>query len=408
MAQVRLRTVLYVGGFDPKGAAHYHALYRDEAAKQAEVSGVFIDVGPRQRLPDGDAFWDLACSAPDAPVRGRYRFLHWDDIVRKHWPRSARQLWFEVARTNLFNLRHGALWRMLQSAWPPVLVLVAPFVLLAGLALGLPVAWALSAWVMVTHGAGAGLAALAGLLPAALLLWLAHKLEARLNMSWMMRSYAFNRRQALGQTPELEARLDQHALTLLSCLAASKDDELILVGHSTGAIMAVSVLARALRVDPDLGRRGPRVALLTLGQCIPLLGCLPQAKGFRDELRSLGDAPDIDWLDFTAPPDGCCFPLTDPLVACGIERRGKVVDRPKLLSPRIMNMFEPQRYAQLRADKFRMHFQYLMAGEKLVEYDYFAITAGDQTLAERFAHLPSVTNFTRFQLFGRPGLRVPD
>ena len=216
-----------------------------------------------------------------------------------------------------------------------------------------------------------------------------------------------NRRQALGQTPELEARLDQHAQALLNCLAGSKDDELILVGHSSGAIMAVSVMARALRIDPDLGRRGPRVALLTLGQWIPLMGCLPQAQAFRDELRLLGAAPGIDWLDFTAPPDGCCFALTDPLQACGIDRTGALPDRPKLLSPRFMNMFEPQRYAQLRPDKFRVHFQYLMASDKAVEYDYFAITAGNQSLAERFAHRPSVTDFAEFRLFGGRRPQVP-
>jgi pimeloyl-ACP methyl ester carboxylesterase len=398
---VRSRTVFFLSGFDPKGAAHYHALYRDEAARQAGAGGLSIETGPRRRLDGGDACWSLSASTPSGPVSTRYHFMRWDDIVRQHWPRRSAELWFEVVRTNLFNLRHGALWRMLASSWPPVLVLVAPFVLLLGVALGLPLLWTLAFWLFSSLGWGVVWSGLAGLIPAGGLLWVARKLEGRLSMSWLMRSYAFNRRQALGQTPELEQRLDQHAATLLQRVRQAQDDEVLLVGHSSGAIMAVAVLARALKLDPALGCHGPRVALLTLGHWIPLLGCLPQAGAFRSELRELGCAREIDWIDFTAPPDGCCFALVDPLVACGVERTGSATDRPKLLSPRFMNMFEPERYRKLRRDKFRVHFQYLMASDKPTGYDYFAITAGDQTLAARFAGQPSITDFTGLRLFKR-------
>ena len=36
--------------------------------------------------------------------------------------------------------------------------------------------------------------------------------------------------------------------------------------------------------------------------------------------------------------------------------------------------------------------------ERAGDYDYFMITAGPQTLQERFAHLDSVTGFNRFRL----------
>ena len=34
---VRRRSVFYFSGFDPQGASHYHALYRDEALKHFET-----------------------------------------------------------------------------------------------------------------------------------------------------------------------------------------------------------------------------------------------------------------------------------------------------------------------------------------------------------------------------------
>jgi hypothetical protein len=48
-------------------------------------------------------------------------------------------------------------------------------------------------------------------------------------------------------------------------------------------------------------------------------------------------------------------------------------------------MFDPAVYAQMVRNKRRMHMQYLMAGERPVLYDYFALTAGPLTLAQRLA-----------------------
>ena len=39
-----------------------------------------------------------------------------------------------------------------------------------------------------------------------------------------------------------------------------------------------------------------------------------------------------------------------------------------------------------------------MAAEMAGDYDYFLITAGDTTLAQRFAHLESVAGFNRFRM----------
>ena len=67
------------------------------------------------------------------------------------------------------------------------------------------------------------------------------------------------------------------------------------------------------------------------------------------------------------------------------------------MSARFNKLFSPETYATIRRDFLRTHFQYLMAAELPGDYDYFLITAGDITLAERFAHLDSVTGFNRFR-----------
>jgi hypothetical protein len=394
---VRKRCVFYLSGFDPKGAAHYHALYRDEAVAQAAVSGLTVTVGRRQKTAEGNAFWDLSASPPEGAVETRYEFLRWDDIVRQHWPRSQARLVKDLITTTWLNLRTGALWRMFKLAWPPVLAIFLPFVLLCAVVSGAPLLALLAAWATPpswgTWGAVLlSLAAVTGWLALAL------QLEKKFNMAWLLRSYAFTARQAGGLVPQLDARLEQHAETLLARICSGVDDEVLVVGHSSGSMMAATVLANALRRDPQLGSRGPAVSLLTLGQWMPLLSTLPKAERFRDDLRCLAGAKGMDWIDFSAPPDGCCFALINPLLACGDDAIA-VIDRPKLLSPRFADMFDADNYAAIRRDRFRCHFQYLMASKKTVPFDYFAITAGAQTLAHRFSGSPGVIDFKGLSYF---------
>ena len=395
------RAVFYIGGFDPKGAAHYHALYRDEAAKQALISGLHIDVGKRQKSKNGNAFWQLQATGPDGPVRSRYEVMRWDDIVRQHWPRNQARLVRDMLTTTSLNLRTGALWQMFKLSWPPVVALVAPVALLLAVLIGAPLlAWGVFAALRAAGeltAAAAATAALGGTL------WVGLKLQQKYSMLWMMRSYAFTAQQAQGRVPGLEDRLAEHARTLLEAVSTGENDEVLLVAHSSGSIMAAAVMAKALEIDPAFGRSAGRtttVSFLTLGQWIPALGCLPQAKGFRADLQRLASAEGVDWVDFGAPPDGCCFALVDPIAACGVVPDVPQSDRPKLLSPRFAEMFDSATYSVLRRDRFRIHFQYLMASERTVPYDFFAITAGSQTLAQRFAQNSSINDFRGFR-FGK-------
>lgn len=400
---VRRRHVIYLSGFDPKGPAHYHRLFADQAQASGRLGGYRITVGPRQRASAHSAVWTVqyrptAGDADSTPVETVVEFLRWDDIVRSHWPRNPLTLAWRLVRTTLLYLRSGAMWRMLMLSWPPVLALFTPFVLLIGLLLGVPAAGLLAHGVAArtaSLGAGAGtvLAALGAL--AGLAVWV----ERRMNVRWLLRSYAFTAVQGTRGCPELEARLDAFADRLVTRMAGEpRIDELLVVAHSSGSIMATAVLARALVRDPQLGLHGPRLALLTLGQWSPLLSSLPSAQRFRDELARIAAEPALDWVDISAPPDGCCFALTDPVAAAGLT--ASRADHPRLLSPRFAALFSAEGYAALRRDRLRLHFQYLMAGERAGSYDYTAIVAGPQALGERFAGVPSVDDFRQFRLFG--------
>jgi hypothetical protein len=58
---------------------------------------------------------------------------------------------------------------------------------------------------------------------------------------------------------------------------------------------------------------------------------------------------------------------------------------PLVLSAAYTQTLSPERQKAIRNRWFRLHFQYLCAFDQPGDYDYFAITAGPQTLARRFA-----------------------
>ena len=401
MAIVLKRCVFYVSGFDPKGSGHYHALYRDECARQSLLDGQCIDVGARHRQPSGNAAWAIHAKYGDQQVQIHYEFMRWDDIVRRHWPKTTLALWASVVATTIFNVRHGTWWKMFRLSWPPAVALMAPFLLVCAMVLGIPLMAFSSAWCVIKALGNLGLGVASGYAVAYGLWVVAQWLQARYSMYWMMRSYAFTAKQAKSELPDLEDRLDELARALVKRVEAQQDDEVLVVGHSSGSIMAVSIVARALQAAPHLLQQGrPKVALLTLAQSIPLLGLLPMANKFRAEMQTLADADGLTWVDFSAPSDGCCFALTDPFEACAIVgSRQRGVDF-KILNPRFANLFDATTYASLKRNKLLLHFQYLRAAQIPGDYNYFAITAGPVSLDERFFNAESVNNYKGLRPFG--------
>ena len=416
--EVRRRHVFFLSGFDPKGASHYHALYKAEALKQSTLNALALQVGPRQRKIDGNSSWVVSAGLPDGVrCETTYEFARWDDIVRRHWPRSAWRLCLELVVAYALMLRSGGLATVWKVSRKTLVGLAYPLAVLGGgigLSIGLGLWFATALYGEGVPGKG-GLPLLIGWMIAGaggvLLLGLGlactYWLEARLNTTWLVRIFSFIGKLASGQAPELQVRLDSLGERLAKKIRANDVDEILVVGFSVGSILAVSVVARALRAvaensagwpgGPVAAARPPilpkpgcaALSLLTLGHCIPMLGLLPQAVVFRQELALLAQAACVQWLDFSSLTDWGSFAMVDPVKVCKVlpatPAGSADVPNPLMRSPRFHALFAPASYIHLRRNKRRMHLQYLMAAELAGEYDYFAITAGPMTLGARYA-----------------------
>lgn len=378
---VRRRRVFYIPGFDPYPPRRYRELYRKESLKQAEISGYRIGIKGRPGKPGFS--WGIKSEIDGQDTLTRYDVLVWHDLVKQSMAQSIGATYWQLLRVAWLYVRSGAFRRLMWLRRGPVIAALYPIALLLiqlALAIGVLalVYWPLAALLHWTIGLIAGLAAGYGVLR-----WFRRR-DHRYFAYYLMQDYAFTASRAGAYPPALEQRLATFGDQIRAALEGDAD-EVLIVGHSSGAHMAVSVLAdldRAGHLLPD----GPAVSLMSLGHVVPMVSFLPSARRLRADLAHLSQCPNLHWLDVTAPGDACSFALCDPVAVTGVAPKSKLW--PLVISAAFSQSLKPETWAGMRRRFFRLHFQYLCAFDNPRDYDYFRITAGPETLAKRFRGYP--------------------
>src|SRR5262249_18697856 len=148
--------------------------------------------------------------------------------------------------------------------------------------------------------------------------------------------------------------------------------EIVIVGHSAGGVTSVAIAAHALALDPDLGRRGPAVVLMTVGSLMPAFAMHPAAERLRTAVRRLAVEPHLHWIDCQARKDAMNFFNFDPVAGVGVEA-GPDRRNPIVWPVRMRDMIDPVFYDRLRWNFFRIHYQFIMANDRRAPYDYFMV-----------------------------------
>jgi hypothetical protein len=172
-------------------------------------------------------------------------------------------------------------------------------------------------------------------------------------------------------------RLDEFAATI----AASLDedyDEVLLVTHSNGSILAMPVMARLLELRG--GELPEHFSLVTLGGSIPLVGFRRDARAFHAVLDRVG-AASFRWLDIGSITDGASIPLVNPCLSRPVGPPPGL----KQLSPRWHRYCDPATYQARRADKYLTHFDYLRRLDRPSALDYIGLTCEPRPLAQSIA-----------------------
>jgi pimeloyl-ACP methyl ester carboxylesterase len=378
--------VLHVQGYDPHGIAEHHERFEREHRRTCALYDLTGEVGAAKESRDGlSATWEVSTKGDGWRVATRYTLLRFDDLVRRDMERAPWWKIVQMYRTVGVSILNGAFGRMLRANWRYALVAVAPILLITFWVLLGSFVGILCMNLVAALGAPEIVARTVGLVTGfggfASILWLTEPLSGLL----LRCDEAASIGQFVGgKRPDWGERLDAFARDVVDAAQEHESDEIIVVGHGFGAVLAINVLSRAFSRDGALVTRGPRMALLTLGASLPTVGFNPEAKGFRNRLRQLATAPDVYWIDVQSRDDILSFAPFDPIAGHGITldtpRRN-----PQVMAVRFSDLWaEGSVLRRLRVAKG--HAQYLAANERRgCPYDYTLICCGPLDLAIRAA-----------------------
>lgn len=378
------RHVYYISGFDPRGPGFLHGTCKRECRRWSDAADIPITVGARAAVGENLQQWTLAARHGAESVETRFVFLGWDDIIRAHWPRAEPTTAFRALLWFFGLVFSGIYARALRQSWPFAVTLTAAAGKgLTALAITLLVLAAIALALLVPTPLGYGLAAIPLLAALALGGWARADLD-RFRPGWTSRIGIFSTRFAAGHVPELGARIDSFAQTIIAGIETDHPREALIVGHSFGTALATLVMARVLECRPHWAGPGSPLALVTLGQIQSFVADHPKAVWFRDKLAAYQSYPEATWFDFSSPPDGACYALVN--ILGHLDPPPPRV--PVHLNAQFHKTFSPERMAQARSDRLEMHFLYLKAPDhpqpRSDLYDFIALVAGPLTIGERF------------------------
>jgi hypothetical protein len=384
--RVQHRHIIYVQGYDPRGLAQYYRMFRTELRKFGTLYQVATTVSRPETATDGEtASWSIEAKATDWETRTSYDFLRFEDLIQRD---LASPIWGTVFHASWIYWRlmlGGTIARFWEAHWRFATFISYPHFLLfleTLASLGIAVAFD---DVLERFGIPAPLSmvAAAALFVAALGTILKYT-ENLTYLLYLLCDTIWTWEFAHRQRPEWDQRIDRFAKYLVDVARRSDAEEIVVVGHSSGSFLGVEIMARALKLDPALGRHGPRIVLLTIGGNFPIVGFHAAAQDFRDHLRQLAIEPSIDWIDCQARKDVMSFFLFDPITSHGIDV-GALRRNPTIVPVRFREIIKPENYNLFRWKFFRVHFQFVMANEEPYAYDFFMIVCGPIPLRERMA-----------------------
>jgi pimeloyl-ACP methyl ester carboxylesterase len=377
---VRRRHVYHVAGYDPIDAgAQYRRFTRQLGIFRRTwgVNAVLSDLeapGAQSR-----AWWTVTASGVNWQVEAAHEVLLWDDIVRGDFSRPLPLRLLHGARTYLDFILTGTMFRYIKAN-----PRYAGFFLFPVLSIAL---FVVAAWffarlltaLLGLEGIGAALLGLfAGL---AVFLGLLRWPGRRWRVQQLLDDWIFAHDYMHGRRGDIESRLDRFAEVLVARVQQGNVDEVVLVGHSLGAMLVLDILVRALARDPELGRRSVALCVLTIGATIPKFALHPRSDGMRRKIARIAAEPSITWTEYQSRDDTISFYKFDPV---SLRRIGgdRLEGRPVIRRVQIHDMVTPATFARFRHNVLRLHYQSVMGNEIRAPYDYFLMVCGPVAFAD--------------------------
>jgi pimeloyl-ACP methyl ester carboxylesterase len=367
------RHVYHLPGYDPTDCEAQYRRFAGQLARFKRTWPVQATLSELERSNlQSRGWWTVQTNSADWRVETVHEVLLWNDIVLADFARpllvrvvKAAAAYFDLIVTGTFfryleaNYRYGIFF-----LFPLIALTIFGFAALL-LACFVAVLCQLAGSTDFTVGLAIGIASFFALLQWPGRSWrVHHALDG-----WIFaHDYIHDRRS------DINARLDLFANVILARSREEGIDEIVLVGHSLGATLALDLINRALNIDPEFARRGAAVCMLTVGASIPKFTLHPAAKRLRRAAARIAAEPSIAWAEFQARADIISFYTCNPATLARTDEQ--LSAQPVIRHVQIDQMLTPASYARHRRRYMRLHYQPVMANEKRAPYDYFMMACG--------------------------------
>ena len=372
--------VYFLSGFDPRGSSFYYRLFVEQLKAYALRTGRRLKVGRRRGQSDPLlSNWhveEAATGVDHSRTVLEVVFLHWDDIVREHWPRNPVVIAWQGLRFALWYLVRGGLIRIARLCPSVALCGFYPLLFFGFCGLVLLVVWLLLHRLLAGAVGGAAAVVVASLAAVALVpaCW---RLADQQGVVWLFRSILFTHQLGQARDGALRPRLIELAQRIIAIERAAPAQRVRLVGHSSGSFV-MAMLAAELRRQPSFSADlQPRLSLLSLGQNLANLAVHKGAVAFHDDLRTLAAVPRLPWRDITSRDDYLCFAAVDPYRSCGLAIDPPAYPQLELI--RLAPRLALGNWWALITNQFPLHFHYLHTAvpERQGGFDFFEELLGD-------------------------------
>ncbi len=178
--------------------------------------------------------------------------------------------------------------------------------------------------------------------------------------------WGFARDMCNQSNQEIEKRYEDFADCILEEIQNSSHDEILVVGHSFGAVWAVTALAKAFEKKPKL-IKNKNVTFLALGSSLLKIALVPEAKFLRNYIRDITSQKSIFWHEIQTKTDFISFYKADPLEQLGITDPACGFQIHRVNFSRALDKV---RLRKMRKSMYLAHRQYILYADKRVAFDF--------------------------------------
>ena len=373
---VHKRCFVQLTGYEPVGAEHSHRRYIREMARFLKAWSLQGHVSPVRLTADGFvANWTVDTSGPNWRVETDFYYFRWDDIVSADMAES--DWWrFPLGMAAMMEfVLTGTVVKYFIIAWRYGGFFLYPIAFVGGM---LWLSISATRFAVIHVGLPYPLV-LAPPIAFAVFVALRWTFGRMVYIRYALDDWYFARDLVHRVRPEIDARLELFAGEFVRIVRETDADEVIIDGHSLGAPLSIAVVDRALQLDPQLGRNGKPIQIVSTGSSLLKVALHPAARWLREAVGRVANTPAIYWVEYQALVDVINVYKVDPVVALGMPATGK----PIVKIIRIRMMVEEATYKRFHLNFLRIHRQAVMGNERRYFYDYYMLCCGPIALQER-------------------------